>query len=205
MIEATNIMKSYGDRIVLNNINAKIDTGDFVAITGESGKGKTTLLNILGLLDLAQTGKIIIDGVENPTKKQIMLLQRNMFGYIFQNYALIENDTVENNLKIALAYKKNINKKETINRSLGFVGLEDLLNKKIYELSGGEQQRVAVARAHAKDASYLFADEPTGNLDKNNADIVFGFLKQLNDMGKTVIFVTHDVTYASEARNIIKL
>lgn len=199
MIEAVNVSKIYKNKIVLDNFSIEINKGDFISITGESGRGKTTLLNILGLLEKPSTGNILVDGVKNPNKKQKMLIQRNLFGYVFQNYALIENETVKNNLNIALEYTKNKNKKEEMDKVLEQVNLEGFLNHKIYELSGGEQQRVALARVFLKDCSYIFADEPTGNLDQRNRDMIFDILKRLNTLGKTVIYATHDMQLANRA------
>jgi len=206
MIEAINITKAYNNEAVVSDFNIKIEKGDFIAITGESGKGKTTILNMLGLLEKPDFGEIIVEGVANLGHKETMLVQRKKFGYLFQNYALIENETVESNLKIALEYRKKINKKSLMKEALHFVNLSAaILNKKIYQLSGGEQQRVAIARLFLKESDYVFADEPTGNLDKKNSDIVFELLKKLNEAGKAVVFVTHDLELAEKANNWVKL
>ena len=205
MLEAKEISKAYNDRCIIDKISIVINKGDFVSITGESGKGKTTLLNILGLLEKPSGGELSIEGIESPSRHQIMSIQRNLYAYLFQNYALIENETVESNLNIALEYRKGINKKKEIDRALAYVNLDGFANKRIYELSGGEQQRVALARVFVKKCSYIFADEPTGNLDKHNSDIVFDILKKLNDMGKAVIFATHDIEMAQKAEKQIVL
>ena len=206
MIEAVNITKSYNNEAVVSDFNIKIEKNDFIAITGESGKGKTTILNMLGLLEKPDFGEVIVEGVANLNRKEIMMVQRHKFGYLFQNYALIENDTVETNLKIALEYRKNVNKKSLMKEALYFVNLNSsFLEKKIYQLSGGEQQRVAIARLFLKEADYIFADEPTGNLDKKNCDIVFGLLQKLNEMSKAVVYVTHDLELARKADRWIKL
>ena len=132
-------------------------------------------------------------------------MQRYKIAYLFQNYALVENETVEQNLKIALYFRKNVDKKRSIRKALKLVGLEGFEQRKIYELSGGEQQRVALARAYLKKPQYIFADEPTGNLDKNNRDIVFSILRRMNAEGITVVFVTHDMQLAQQADKIIKV
>lgn len=205
MIELKQIHKQFHDKKILEDFHLKIETGDFIAIVGESGSGKTTLLNIVGLLEKADAGEIVIDGQINPNAKQTLLLQRNCFGYLFQNYALIENETVETNLKIALKYQKQVNKKEQIQQALKEVSLPGYEKKKIFELSGGEQQRIALARVILKKSDYIFADEPTGNLDKKNRDQVFDILKKMNDEGKTILFVTHDLELAEKAKRIIRL
>ena len=206
MLEAVNLTKSYNNEVIVSDFNLKIQKGDFIAITGESGKGKTTILNMLGLLEKPDFGEVIVEGFVNPSSKEVMMAQRNKFGYLFQNYALIENETVESNLKIALEYRKDVDKKSVMKEALYFVNLNAaILNKKIYQLSGGEQQRVAIARLYLKESDYVFADEPTGNLDAKNRDIVFELLKKLNEMGKAVIYVTHDVELAEKADKWIKL
>ncbi|MDU4888929.1 MAG: ABC transporter ATP-binding protein [Clostridium sp.] len=205
MISLINISKKFKDKSVIDKLNLKVSKGEFIAITGNSGSGKTTLLNIMGLLEKPDSGDVIINGIKNPNGKQVRILQRDFYGYLFQNYALIENETVESNLKIALKYQKNINHTEKINEALESVGLKGHNKKKIYELSGGEQQRVALARVILKKCEIIFADEPTGNLDKENRDIVFEILKRLNDEGKTIVFVTHDLDLAERAKRVIKL
>ena len=206
MIEAVNITKAFDNEAVVSDFNIKIEKGDFIALTGESGKGKTTILNMLGLLEKPDFGEVIVEGVVNLNRKEVMMAQRHKFGYLFQNYALIENETVANNLKIALEYRKGINKKSLMKEALHFVNLNaTMLEKKIYQLSGGEQQRVAIARLFLKESDYVFADEPTGNLDTKNRDIVFELLKKLNDMGKAVVYVTHDLELAEKAQRWVKL
>ena len=203
MIRVSNLCKKYGKVTVLSNISFDIDDNDIVAITGESGKGKTTLLNLIGLLDTDYKGVIEIDGKSKFSSKEIMNMQRYSIAYLFQNYALVENETVAQNLMIALAFQKVSNKLNRIRKALKLVGLEGIEKKKVYELSGGEQQRVALARACLKKPKYIFADEPTGNLDERNRNIVFSILKQMNENGITVIFVTHDMELAQMANKII--
>lgn len=205
MIELKKINKKYDEHILFENFSLKIKQGDFISIIGESGKGKTTLLNMIGLLEPIDSGEIIIDNDKNPRYKKIQMIQRYKFGYLFQNFALIDNETVEKNLLIALKYRKNINKKEEMKKALSDVGLSNCEKKKIFEMSGGEQQRVALARLMLKQSNIILADEPTGNLDKTNRDIVFNILKRLNADGKTVIYVTHDTELAELANRSIAL
>ena len=206
MLEAVNLTKAYNNEAVVSDFNLKIKKGDFIAITGESGKGKTTILNMIGLLEKPDFGEVIVEGMVNLSRKEVMRMQRYKFGYLFQNYALIENASVEANLKIALEYRKDVNKKSLMKEALHFVNLSAaILGKKIYQLSGGEQQRVAIARLYLKESEYVFADEPTGNLDVKNRDMVFDLLKKLNEMGKAVVYVTHDLSLAEKADRWIKL
>lgn len=205
MIELKNICKVFKECNILWDFNICVDKGEFISITGESGKGKTTLLNIMSLLEKPTKGEVIVNGISNPSKKEILKFQRYSFAYLFQNYALIESETVEKNLKIALAYRKVADSKKEISDVLKSVGLVNYEKKKIYELSGGEQQRVAMARVILKDAEYIFADEPTGNLDIENRNIIFDLLQKLNEEGRTVVFVTHDLELASKAKIHIDL
>ncbi|MCL1949371.1 MAG: ATP-binding cassette domain-containing protein [Turicibacter sp.] len=206
MIEAINLVKKYNNETVISDFNLKIMKGEILALTGESGKGKTTVLNMLGMLERPDGGQIVVEGNSNLRKKEIMHLQRHKLGYLFQNYALIENETVKANLKIALGGRKILNKISAMKEALHFVNLKpNILDKKVYQLSGGEQQRVAIARLFLKEADYIFADEPTGNLDVQNRNIVFDLLKKMSDMGKAVVFVTHDLELAQKSTRWIEL
>lgn len=205
MIRVCNLCKKYGELTVLKNLSFTVSDKEIVAITGESGKGKTTLLNLISLLDTEYDGEIEIDGKHNFSKKEILNMQRYKIAYLFQNYALVENETVEQNLMIALYFQRGTDKKRSIRKALKLVGLEGIEKKKIYELSGGEQQRVALARAYLKKPKYIFADEPTGNLDKRNRNLVFDILKKMNAEGITVVFVTHDMELAQLADKIIEV
>lgn len=208
MIELNRITKKYNKQTILENFSIKIEDGDFLCIYGESGSGKTTLLNILGLLEKPNDGEIIFDKEKNINEKKINYLQRNKIGYLFQNFGLLTNETVKDNLLIALK-KNKINKhesKELMLNSLQQVNLPNILEKKIFELSGGEQQRVALARILLKQPKYIFADEPTGNLDEKNSDIVFHILNDLNkNRGTTVVFVTHNKKLIELSNNVLKL
>ena len=205
MITLNNISKKYNEKNIVRNFNLKINKGEFISIVGESGSGKTTLLNIIGLLEKQTSGDIVVMGIKNPTSKELTKLQREFYGYVFQNYALIEEDSVQTNLKLALKYNKVIDKQAEINRALKLVGLEAYNKKKVFELSGGEQQRLALARIMLKKCEIILADEPTGNLDNKNRDIVFNILKDLNKQGKTIVIVTHDNYIANKCDKIIKL
>ncbi|MTD41489.1 ATP-binding cassette domain-containing protein [Erwinia sp. CPCC 100877] len=207
MISVKNITKSYGKNKVIDNFSYDILDGDFVCVCGKSGSGKTTLINILSLLEKPSSGEIIFDKQSSLSAKAILLLQRYKLGYLFQNYALVENETVRRNLNVALTYKKlsKSAKQAAMIQALQRLELQDCLEKKIYQLSGGEQQRVAIARMLLKDPEYIFADEPTGNLDEYNRDIVFNVLKELNQQKKTIIYVSHDTELIKKANTIIEL
>lgn len=205
MIEIKNLNKKFNDKVIFNNLNLTIEDGEMLAISGASGSGKTTLLNILGKLDKEYDGNIIIDNKNLKTITQTNYL-RNTIGYLFQNYALADNLTVTRNLDFSLKYSddKSLEAKEN---ALEMVGLDpkEYLNKKIYTLSGGEQQRVALARLFLKPCSIILADEPTGSLDVKNRDVVLEILRKMNEHGKTVIVVTHDPYVLTVCDRMIKI
>ncbi|MCL2392450.1 MAG: ABC transporter ATP-binding protein [Oscillospiraceae bacterium] len=206
MIILTNVSKSYNNKPVLSGVSCTINDGDFLAITGVSGSGKTTLLNIMGCLEMPDEGAVSIDGQTNLKPKEKTMFYRHKAGFLFQNYALLEDKTVLDNLKIALTYRKVESPEEAIYSATQQLGLaDDLVQKKVYQLSGGEQQRVALARITLKDPKYIFADEPTGNLDTDNRDIVFDHLVNLNKHGKTVIIVTHDKELVVQLSDVVAL
>lgn len=208
IIELKGVTKSYNKKI-LDNFNMSINENEFVAIVGESGKGKSTLLNIVGLLENGDSGEIIIDGESNiePNSSKASKILRYKINYLFQNFALIDEETVMKNLMLALKYV-SINKMDKVNRikeALDKVGLSGYEDKKVFELSGGEQQRVAIARCILKPSKIILADEPTGSLDEKNRDKVIGLLKDMNKEGKTILVVTHDKKVAEECGRIIEL
>ncbi len=202
MIIGENITKSFGNKILFKDFNFHIEGGEFVCFSGESGAGKTTLLNIIGRLEPIDSGKLLINGREYKTNKDKRKFYAEEVGFLFQNFALLENKTVEQNLKIVKA-KGDLSYR--IDESLKIVGLTDKMNNKVYTLSGGEQQRIALARLILKPCNIILADEPTGSLDKRNAELVIGLLKKINSMGKTVIIVSHDEYVKNSADRIIEL
>lgn len=209
MIETVNLSKSYGNHVVINSLNLKIKEKEMVAIVGPSGCGKSTLLNIIGQIDDQYDGTLLIDekimNKLNQSQKEKFI--RYHINYLFQNFALIETETVKENLLIGLEYSKlkKQEKNERIAEVLKKVKLEKTLNKKVYELSGGEQQRIALARIMLKQGNIVLADEPTGNLDKDSSLLVMKVLKELQKDGKTIIIVTHSEEIASQCDRIVEL
>lgn len=202
MIEGRQLSKTFGDRELFRNLSFKIKDGEFVCFSGESGKGKTTLLNIIGQLEPPTTGELLYDGqiIDTPAKR--LHFFRKKVGFVFQNFALVEGKTVAQNLNLVRKQDRNsIRVEETLER----VGMLEKINRKVYTLSGGEQQRVALARLFYKQASIILADEPTGSLDRHNSERVFEILRALNEEGRTVILVTHDEVIKSLCDRVIEL
>lgn len=193
-ISLENISKKYDEDTILENINLQIYKGDFICLFGKSGCGKTTLLNIIGTLDNYSVGRLVCFSQIDPFKHQktVEMLRREKIAYLFQNFALVEKMTVEENMLLAVKYSKEHNRKRLIQEALNQMGIGDKLKSKVYQLSGGEQQRVALARAMVKPFEIILADEPTGSLDSENKKIVIDTLIKLNNEGKTVVVVTHD-------------
>ncbi|MEG2016909.1 MAG: ATP-binding cassette domain-containing protein, partial [Clostridium sp.] len=181
----------------------------FTIVSGPSGSGKSTLLNIIGLLDKKSSGDINLFDQKNvaPFSKKAELLLRDKIGYLFQNYALVENKTVGYNLKIALENVKGTKaeKERMIRKGLKEVGLEGYEDKNVYKCSGGEQQRIAIARLLLKPCELILADEPTGSLDHGNKMLVVELLKKLHEDGKTIVMVTHDEELMAIGDSQVKL
>ncbi|TDW14661.1 putative ABC transport system ATP-binding protein [Breznakia blatticola] len=206
VVECKDISKSFGENQVLKGFSYKFEKGKIYVLYGVSGSGKSTLLNLIGGIDKPSSGEVIYyknDVVDTSSKT---ILFRKRIAYLFQNYALVDNKSVKYNLEIALSYDNSKNKTEKMNLVLERVGLSDYLDKMIYTLSGGEQQRVALARALLKESDIILADEPTGNLDDKNAEVVISIFKQLRDEGKTIIIATHDVEFSqfSDEKIVLK-
>lgn len=180
MIELREISKRYGDINILDGFSMHVNKGEMVVVVGKSGCGKSTLLNIVGLLEKVDEGHVIIDNMQDiiPQSRLAITVIREKIGYLFQNFALVDEETVFYNLNLALRYVKG-NKKRIIEEALQIVGLQGYENKKIYKLSGGEQQRIALARIMIKPSKIILADEPTGSLDTENRDVVINMLRKL--------------------------
>ena len=202
LIELHDVCKSFGDKVLFDNFNLTIDAGEFVVITGESGCGKTTLLNMIGGLEPVSKGKINVNGLEITNTKNLKKYYRDTVGFVFQNFALVEQKTVEENLLMVHTKGKS---GVMVEEALQSVGMETSLKQKVYSLSGGEQQRIALARLRLKNCQLILADEPTGSLDRKNGQMVMKMLHQLNREGKTVLMVTHDETLIQANDRIISL
>ena len=202
MIEGIELSKRFEGRVLFEIFNFKIESGEFVCFSGVSGCGKTTLLNMIGMIEPFDSGKLLIDGEAIVTPKQRMQYFQKKLGFLFQNFALVENKTVEQNLKLI---RKQDRTNLTMEEALKRVGLSGVLKQKVYTLSGGEQQRVALARLFFKQSEIILADEPTGSLDEANANRIMQILKELHQEGKTIILVTHDEKIKRMAERVIEL
>ena len=213
LIELNRVFKIYpmGDEAVhaLDGIDLTIDQGEFVAIVGSSGSGKSTAMNIIGCLDVPTSGTYRLGGVDVSTMDddQQAEIRNKMLGFIFQQYNLIPKLTVLENVELPLLYAgvPAAERKARSLRALARVGLEGKQKNLPSQLSGGQQQRVSIARALAGDPSVILADEPTGALDSRTGREVLGFLKKLNREGNTVVLITHDNSIAVKADRIIRL
>lgn len=202
MIEIKHVKKAFESHVLFEELNVTIESGDFVVFSGPSGCGKTTLLNMIGALEPFDEGKILVDGIDIRKKKNQLSYFSEKVGFLFQNFALMEEKTVRENLEIIKAKNRT---KVSLEDALRCVKLLDKIDQYVYTLSGGEQQRVAMARLLLKKCDVILADEPTGSLDQKNAETVVSILKILNKMGKTIILVTHDENIKKQGKRIIEL
>lgn len=207
MIELSNITKSFGEKTLFHQFSCTIKDGEFLGIKGISGSGKSTLLNIIGLLEKCDSGQIIIDGekIDYKNKKQIKCLLRKKIGYLFQNFALIDDFSILENLSIGLPEKSKKDKISRIKSVLDDLNMDIDIEKKVFKLSGGEQQRIAIARVILQNKSIILADEPTASVDPENRDVILNILKQLNKAGKTIVLVSHDDYVIGQTNRVIQL
>ena len=210
MIELKNICKTYdGTHTVLDGISMTIDSGEFLMLIGKSGCGKSTLLNILGLLDDPTSGEYSFESRNLATlkEKEKALFRREKIGFIFQSFYLIEEFNVIDNVSHPLGYAgvKKSERYRIAREKLDLLGMADRATEKVTRLSGGEQQRVAIARALVNDPKVILADEPTGNLDTQNRDMVMDILQRLHKMGHTIIMVTHDMDLLPYASRVVRI
>lgn len=213
MIKFENVTKEYIDKsnkvLALDNINFEICDGDFCVIYGESGCGKTTALNLISTIDKPTSGSIIINGqnINNFDEDKKASFRLSNIGYIFQNYLLDEEYTVFENIALPLRIgdcdKNEISKR--VNEIAKKINITDIVSKKAEDLSGGQKQKCAIARALINNPSIILADEPTGALDKKSGEEIINLLKMLNNEGKTVILVTHNLSYLKQATKLIHL
>ena len=214
LIEATNISKSYlvGSQTVnvIQSVTVQIDSGEFVAIVGRSGSGKTTLLNLLAGLDQPNSGKVLVRGVDiaGMSDNQLTDIRRSVIGFIFQSFGLLPLLSAFENVELPLRISgiNMANRQIKTRNALEMVGLWSRANHRPYELSGGEQQRVSIARAVVNEPPLILADEPTGELDSNNAKDIFGLFKEMvSGQGISIMCATHDSTLLSMADGVKEL
>ncbi|WP_026883472.1 ABC transporter ATP-binding protein [Clostridium akagii] len=213
MIEVNNVSKTYkmGKEVVtaLNNVTVKINDGEFVAIVGPSGSGKSTLMHLVGGLDTPTLGSIFVDGQDiSKFKDKDMAKYRNQtIGFVFQAFNLENTQTALENVMMPLIFAgiSSKERKEKARKSLEMVGLGDKVKHKPNEMSGGQRQRVSIARALVNKPQIIFADEPTGNLDSKNGELIMKLLNDLNEKGYTIIMVTHNEDEAKKAKRIITI
>ena len=205
ILSVENFTLSINKKKIKQNWNFSISEKDFIIVTGKSGSGKTTMLNNLRLIDKQYSGYLFYFE-KKVSKHDIQRLRRNHISYLFQNYALLENQTVQYNFELAKKFNSNISNDHIYNLLTDFSLPKDILKEKIFLLSGGEQQRIALIRNMLKPFDILFADEPTGNLDKENSTFIMNFLKNLTEKEKkAVVLVTHDLNVLNYGTNIIEL
>ena len=214
LIELKDVYKIYGEGLesevrALDGVSLTIDRGEFVAIVGQSGSGKSTMMNVLGCLDIPTRGDYHLNGVDvrELTDRELSAIRNKEIGFIFQQYNLIQNLTVLENVELPLIYQGlgMDDRRDMALEALERVGLAGRVKHKPTEMSGGQQQRVAIARAIATHPPIIMADEPTGALDSKTGLEVLGFLQQLNKEGTTVILITHDNSIAATARRVVRL
>ncbi len=211
LIRLNNVSKFYymGDNIVkaLNGVDFKVFEGEFVAIMGPSGSGKSTAMNLVGSLDVPTIGKIFLDKVDTShlDESDLAQIRGKKIGFIFQSFNLIPNLTAKENVMLPMMFQgeEEYIREEKAEELLNLVGLGDRMDHYPNQLSGGQMQRVAIARSLANDPEVILADEPTGNLDTKTGDVVMEFLGKLNNEGKTIIMVTHESELAEKHADTI--
>lgn len=201
-IELNNIKKSY-DRVVLADINLKINNSSYVTIVGKSGSGKSTLMNILGLIEHYDEGSYIFNGTVIRNDKDYYKIRNEKIGFIFQSYNLLPSLTCKENIMLPLQYANT--KTVELDELVELLNISHLLEKKVDVLSGGEKQRVAIARSLILNPSLIIADEPTGNLDDMNTESVLDLLDKQHKKGRAIVMITHSENVAKRAKTIYKL
>jgi len=213
-VQAVELTKRYGTgpdaTFALRGVSFIIHKGEFMAIIGPSGSGKTTLLNLLGALDRPTSGKVFIDGIDisKLPNAELARVRNSKLGFVFQDFNIISRMSALENVELPLLIKgiQKDKRRERVMSLLDRFGLASKAERNVNKLSGGERQRVAVARALASDPAIILADEPTGNLDTKNTEVMMEFMKQLNvEFGKTVVIITHNPDVANRAERIIAI
>lgn len=213
ILQVKQLKKIYTSRLggnqveALSDVSFSIDSGDYVAIMGESGSGKTTLLNILAALDKPTNGEVILDNqnIEQIPEKEISSFRRNNLGFVFQDFNLLDNFSLKDNifLPLVLSGKKHNEMEKRIRPIAQKLGIQPLLDKYPYEVSGGQMQRAAVARALISNPKLILADEPTGALDSKSTDKLLEIFREINEEGQTILMVTHSIHAASKAKRVL--
>ncbi|MBR0398862.1 MAG: ABC transporter ATP-binding protein [Eubacterium sp.] len=213
MIRIRELCKSYqiGDEVIhaLDHATMHVKTGEFVSVIGPSGSGKSTLMNIIGCLDVADSGEYFLDGspIEEYSEHGLAVVRNQKIGFVFQSFNLIAKLTAAENIELPLIYQK-VRKKERdarVSEALERVGLTKRANHFPTELSGGQQQRVAIARAIVTKPSLILADEPTGNLDSATSEEIMTLFHELHENGNTILLITHDQEVAIQAERMIRI
>ncbi|WP_215492282.1 ABC transporter ATP-binding protein [Fenollaria sporofastidiosus] len=206
ILELKDISKIYGDLKALDKVNLNVEKGEWVSIMGPSGSGKTTMMNIIGCMDKPSIGEVLLEGIDisKLNQKELTEIRRDKIGLIFQQFHLVNYLTALENVMMAQYYHSMVDKEEAL-QALESVGLKDRHNHLPNQLSGGEQQRVCIARALINHPSLILADEPTGNLDEKNEMLVLDILERLHNNGSTIVVVTHDQEVGVEAERIVFL
>lgn len=212
-IEVNNLNKIYRSKFslktveALKSINFEIEKGEFIAIMGESGSGKSTLLNILALLDKATDGQVIIDGkdISQISESESAKYRRENLGFVFQDYNLLDTLTVKENILLPLVLSEQTKTlmEHRVNEVINEIGIEDIVEKYPYEISGGQAQRAAIARSLVTNPSLIMADEPTGALDSNSANTLLEYFEKINKSGQTILMVTHSIKAASYGSRVL--
>ena len=213
ILEVHDLKKVYTSRFgtqqveALRRVNFSVERGEYVAVMGESGSGKTTLLNLLAVLDRPTSGTVLLDGTDTATlpEKEVAAFRRDHLGFVFQDFNLLDTFTIEDNiyLPLVLAGKSHAEMEARLLPLAKELGIAELLKKYPYEVSGGQKQRAAVARALITTPKLLLADEPTGALDSRSTDELLSLFSQVNRAGQTIVMVTHSVKAASHATRVL--
>lgn len=211
VIELSNVSKIYKtgdeDTVALNKVNLSIEEGEFVAIMGPSGSGKSSLMHVIGLLDVITSGSYALDGqdVSKISRKNQAIIRNQKIGFVFQQFNLLPRTSVLENVMVPTIYGKLSDPTKAAKELIEEVGLTDRIKNKSNQLSGGQVQRVAIARALIMNPSLILADEPTGNLDTKHSDEIMEILKGINKKGATIVLITHEPEIARYAKRVITL